>query len=301
MEENNNKRKREIDDFPRIPSPMRPNLTMLHIPKRIKISTIYEEDEDVFNDKQKIKITVEECEKDEGKPKNELKSKVNDNFNIFDLLKIPKNYIRCDLYTINFTRDCLPIICSKLSCAIQFINNYYLFSDINKDLYDSLFNSNIDFDVSSNMDHEKLCKLYEIHCEETPLRYMKQETFKQDINFNKEDHLQNIVNDLSFDDSISKDSFDSFELIKIKWYADSCHDPEHWSKQKLYVKTTNDTFAHIESLMKKYVNMKSRIGILPGFELDKNNTFIIYPFSTINIAGLIKEDLTNFNFSTKPI
>ena len=294
-ENNNNKRKREIDDYPRIPSPMRPNLTMLHIPKRIKISTIYEEDEDKLDDKKEIKITVEDCKK------NELKSNLDDNFNIFDLIKIHKNYIRCDLYTINFTQDCLPIICSKLSCAIQFINNYYLFTDIDKDLYDSLFNSKIDFDVSLNMDHEKLCKLYEIHCEETPLRYMKQETFNKDINFNKENHLQNIVNDLSFDDTISTELFNYFEPIKIKWYSDSCHDPEHWSKQKIYVKTNSETFPHINSLMKKYVNMKSRIGILPGFELDKNNTFIIYPFSTIDIAGLIKEDLTNFIFSTKPV
>ena len=132
---------------------------------------------------------------------------------------------------------------------------------------------------------------------------MKQETFKKDINFHKEKHLQNIVNDLSFSD-IDIDLFNSFDdntenQINIKWYADSYHDPEHWSKQKIYVNTTPDTKFYIHSLMKKYLKMKSRIGDLPGFELNKNNTFTIFPFSTIDIAGLITEDLTNFSFTTK--
>ena len=42
MEETNNKRKREIDDLPRVPSPMCPDKVYLNIPKRVKIDTIYE-------------------------------------------------------------------------------------------------------------------------------------------------------------------------------------------------------------------------------------------------------------------
>ena len=323
MEIHNNKRKNEFNELPRIPSPMHMNMIHSDCPKRIKIDTIYEEDEDnaslSVSKNSNIKITVEDCDVedcDKGKEiskSNEIYPKpkpiLQDDFNIFDLIQIHKNHIKCDSYYINFVDDFIPIICAKLSCAFQFINNYYIITNMDNSLFKSLFYDKLNFDVTVEINHEKICKLYEFHCEETPLRYMKQEIFNNDINLYKENHLQNIVNDLNADDMANKNFFKSIgfekiddivdiDNIKIKWYSDNCHDPEHWSKQKIYVKTTCDNFKHISYLMNTYVKMKSRIGDLPGFELNSEKTFIIHPFSTIDIAGLMKEDLTDFIFTT---
>lgn len=318
MEDLNNKRKHQFDELPRVPSPMQMTNTHLYCPKRIKINTIYEENEDnvslTISKKPNIKITVEDCEKDEEISKlkeinPEPQPILQDNFNIFDLIQIHKNHIKCDSFYVNFVDNFIPIICAKLSCAIQFINNYYAITNIDNDLFKSLFYDKLNFDITVKIDHNKICKLYEFHCEETPLRYMQQEIFNKDINPYKENHLQTIANDITADTdnivdktifkSIEFDNIEDIDNIKIKWYSDDCHNPEHWSKQNIYVKTTSDTFKHINSLMEKYVKMKSRIGDLPGFELNEDKTFIIYPFSTIDIAGLIKEDLTDLIFSTK--